>query len=104
MEHSNGLPQTRAQAGDVNNDGRLDLNDLTLLRQLLANPDLYLALTHEQRELLDVNNDGMLSYNDVARLIELMAVSLPVDAPGESVQAMRHSVDALRQRLRERQN
>lgn len=103
MEPNNAPGSPHPLPGDINHDGRLDRDDLALLRQLLANPDLYLALTREQRDALDMNQDGMLSYNDVARLIELMATSLPVDAPGDSRVAMEQSVNALRQRLRARQ-
>lgn len=52
--------------GDVNMDGTVDGDDLTLLTQATAQPEKYLNTL--QRKIGDVDNDGAISVKDVTTL------------------------------------
>jgi hypothetical protein len=56
-------------SGDFNNDGKLDAQDINLLRQLLTdNPGILQHLTPEDKAMLDFNQDGVIDREDLARL------------------------------------
>lgn len=61
------LPAAEYQLGDVNHDGKVDINDVTLIQLYIAKimPENFDA------ELADVNNDGEISIYD-ATLIQMM--------------------------------
>lgn len=52
--------------GDVNNDYRMDINDVTALI------DLLLSSNAIENEAADVNKDGRVDINDVTNLIDLL--------------------------------
>lgn len=85
--------------GDINRDGKIDHQDLELLRTLVRNASLFENLSSEQKALLDLNHDGVLNYDDVIQLIELIQSEAEQDSSSQG-QALRQSVDSLRDRLR----
>ncbi len=58
-------------AGDLNNDGILDRNDIDLLNTILgSNPAVLKTLSPEDLALLDVNHDGQIDQNDLNALCQ----------------------------------
>lgn len=55
--------------GDVNLDGALDINDVTLLQKYVAN---IVTFTDTQRLVADVNGDGKISIEDATALQKLI--------------------------------
>lgn len=59
---------------DLNQDGKLDHQDIAMLRQLiLDNPSTLAYLSDTEKALLDINDDGQLTYDDVISLYEKIA-------------------------------
>ena len=60
--------------GDINNDGKVDAEDLKLLREIIAtlknSPGLIDQLPPEEKALLDVDGDGEINYDDVTALCD----------------------------------
>jgi hypothetical protein len=65
-----------SKPGDITGDGRTDLGDLALLKQILEESghgaSLLSKLSPEDRARLDVNQDGAVTEADVARLCEIL--------------------------------
>ncbi len=78
-------------SGDINQDGRLDGNDLAILRDLVKNPELAALLNPEDRALLDVNNDGQIDEQDIIALVKKIESEANQELAG---------VEQLRQKLR----
>jgi len=65
-----------SQTGDFNQDGRIDGNDIALLRTLLqGNPQLSAHLSAEEFALLDVNHDGHIDQDDLAALYQKLLLA-----------------------------
>ena len=58
--------------GDVNMNGTLDINDIWLIRRVIAGLD---SLSEAQFIIADVNKDGIISLKDVLRLRQLYSPS-----------------------------
>ena len=57
--------------GDLNHDGKLDPQDVAVLRRILqGNARLIEDLSPQQRALLDINHDGKLDYDDLIALCQ----------------------------------
>ncbi len=85
--------------GDLDGDGKVDQNDLAILRNLVQNKALFNQLSPDEKKRLDLNNDGSLNYDDIIEMIK--AIKAHVDAegqirPGEETQCL----TSLRERLR----
>jgi hypothetical protein len=85
--------------GDIDGDGDVDGQDLSLLRKLhqghLSMDELWNDLTPEERARLDTNGDGILSYDDVVALSMKVLNTTPSDA-----KLLADKLDALRSRIR----
>ena len=55
-------------AGDVNSDGEVNINDVTILIDYLLNPDD----AHIDRIAADVNTDGEINISDVTGIIDIL--------------------------------
>lgn len=62
-------PSNAAGAGDVNEDGRIDITDATLIVSYLQG-NYPMAVLDEA--LMDVNGDGDINMSDVLRVISLI--------------------------------
>ena len=62
--------------GDINQDGRIDRQDLTLLKNLIGasggNPDALNHLPPEVLDKLDVNGDGQIDSDDVNAMCQTL--------------------------------
>ena len=56
--------------GDVNLDGRVNVNDVTEIQRHLAD---YLTLTKTAKANADLNGDGVISINDATTLQKILA-------------------------------
>lgn len=61
---------SKYQMGDVNMDGIVNQNDVTLLYSYIVNGSN--TFTDEQEKLADINNDGAIDTNDVANLMNII--------------------------------
>lgn len=68
--------------GDLNADGRLDEDDLNLLRELVNKPELAALLSDEDKALLDINNDGVINQQDIVALVNKINMSITSDTSG----------------------
>ena len=73
--------------GDLNNDGKVDAEDLKLLKQLLQEdgipPEAFRQLSPEEQAVFDITGDGQVSYNDVIALTEKLMQSTSPSAPSK---------------------
>lgn len=81
--------------GDIDGDGKLDKNDLALLKQMLADHDLLDKLSPEDQARLDVNHDGKVTYDDVVALCEMVIAD-----DRNSARNLAAKFDALRNKAR----
>ncbi len=88
-----------AEPGDINRDGKIDNQDLELLRAMVRNTPLFENLSDEEKVLLDVNRDGEVNYDDVIRLIEMIKSKVDQDH-SEQGETLRRSISSLRNKLR----
>ena len=56
--------------GDVNGDGKIDIDDVTETQKYVAN---MLSFTEEQQKVADVTNDGKINIDDVTTLQKYIA-------------------------------
>ena len=65
------FPEIDFVNGDVNNDGKLDQNDIIILAKYIINK----TSDYDINQLLkgDINNDGVIKMNDIMQLIILMS-------------------------------
>lgn len=66
------------KVGDVNADGKIDAQDLVLLRIALMN-----SATADQNYTLDNNGDGIVNIIDLIRLKKHIATGAPLESGGE---------------------
>lgn len=84
-----------SQAGDLNQDGRLDGKDIALLRSLMqADPRISEHLSAEELAILDINQDGKIDQNDLNALYaKLFAASTDLSADSNQKLAnLRHKL------------
>ena len=63
-------PKEEIVIGDVNGDGKIDINDATLIQKYLADLE---KLTDEQKAAADVNGDGKIDINDATLIQKYVA-------------------------------
>lgn len=88
-----------AEPGDINKDGKIDNQDLELLRTMVRNTALFENLPDEQKAMLDMNSDGDVNYDDVIRLIEMIKSRADQDT-SEQARELSQSISSLREKLR----
>ena len=65
-----GTPEPQLIKGDVNGDGRVDINDATLVQQCAAE---LVTFTDAQKSAGDTNGDGKVDINDATRIQQFAA-------------------------------
>lgn len=63
-------PVITHEMGDVNLDGKVNINDVTLIQRFIAK---ILPLTEEQQKLADVSGDGIVSIKDATTIQRIIA-------------------------------
>lgn len=96
-----GMPTMR---GDINNDGKVDGEDLRLLRSILDDlkqhefsHTIISQLTPEQQGMLDITQDGKFTYEDVIALCKLVVKET------ESHPTLSDKFSALQNKIRHKQ-
>ena len=83
--------------GDLNNDGRVDRDDLRLLRLQLESHSAGQTLSPEEIAILDVNGDGKLDENDFIELTFMVLANEAADAQRNGLKELVHSNQTLSQ-------
>jgi len=85
--------------GDLNRDGKVDKEDLEILKAILAeiegDTNFLDVLTPEQRKILDINHDGQIDRDDLEALCEIL-----IQGPTAEEHPLRDRLVALRDSLR----
>lgn len=96
MENSQG----NSLHGDMNEDGRVDAQDIDVFRRLLEDqklhPQLFDNLSPDLKAMLDVNGDGEINYDDLIALCKSVAQE---ENPGEA-KVLADKFMALRNKVR----
>ena len=83
--------------GDLNNDGRVDRDDLRLLRLQLESHSAGQTLSPEEIAILDVNGDGKLDENDFIELTFMVLANEAAEAQRNGLKELVHSNQTLSQ-------
>lgn len=62
------------QSGDTNNNGSIDINDVTIIQKYCT---YMTTLSEENLEIADVNNDGLVNVADATRIQRYLAKFIP---------------------------
>ncbi len=89
--------------GDLNRDGRVDKDDLEILKAILSeiedDTSFLDVLTPEQRKQLDINHDGQIDRDDLEALCEIL-IRGNTDASCEVKKEAVEKISGLRDKLR----